>query len=109
MAKRFNDFIQRKKEIGVLYQHTLAGNDICGKCIYRRPWQNLCSKFNKPIEKRTHGGMYIGIDGKNHSGFYHLPCEECLNYKIQECDLNYYINSYKKKFPNRIIQEVSND
>ena len=96
MGKRFDEFIQHKKEIGVLYQHTFAGNDICGNCIYRRPWQNLCSKFKKSIQKR----------GQANGGFHHIPCEECLNYKIQECDLNYYINSYKKKFPSRKISEV---
>ena len=52
MGKRFDEFIQHKKEIGVLYQHTFAGNDICGNCIYRRPWQNLCSKFKKKVFKK---------------------------------------------------------
>ena len=96
MGKRLDEFIQHKKEIGILYQHTFAGNDICGNCIYRRPWQNLCSKFKKCIQKR----------GQANGEFHHIPCEECLNYKIQECDLNYYINSYKKKFSSRKISEV---
>ena len=52
--------------------------------------------LKKSIQKR----------GQANGGFHHIPCEECLNYKIQECDLNYYINSYKKKFPNRKISEV---
>lgn len=103
MGKRFNEYIERKIANGTLYQHTLAGNDICGNCIYRRPWQNLCSKFNKPIEKRTHGGRYIGIDGRKHNGFYHLPCQECLNYKIQKCDVQYYVNAYKKRNPYKVI------
>lgn len=103
MGKRFNEYIERKISKGTLYQHTLAGNDVCGNCIYRRPWQNLCSKFNKPIEKRTHGGRYTGIDGRKHNGFYHLPCQECLNYKIQRCDVQYYINAYKKRNPYKLI------
>lgn len=93
MPKKFNEFIERKIQNKTLYQHTLAGNDICNNCIYRRPWQNFCSKFNKKIQKI----------GQRNNGFHHLPCQECLNYQIQKCDIQYYINSYKKKFPNREI------
>ena len=96
MAKMFNDFIQRKIQLGVLYQHTFKGNDICGNCIYRRPFQNFCRKFNKKIQKV----------GQSNGGFHHSPCENCLKYKIQKIDINYYINSYKRKFPNREIGEI---
>ena len=96
MGKRFDEFIKRKKENGILYQHTLAGNDICGSCIYRKAWLNKCTKFNKKIQKI----------GQRNGGFHHLPCKECLSYKIQNIDLNYYINAYKKRFPNRKINEV---
>lgn len=93
MGKRFNEYIERKISTGTLYQHTLAGNDICGNCIYRRPWQNLCSKFNKPIQKI----------GQRNRGFHHLPCTECLNYKIQKCDIQYYVNVYKKRNPYKVV------
>ena len=96
MSKRFNEFIEHKKETGVLYQHTFAGNDICGKCIYRMPWQDFCRKFKKSIRRVN----------QINKGFHHLPCKECLAYGIQKEDLQYYINSYKKKYPNRIVDEV---
>lgn len=103
MGKRFNEFIERKVSNGILYQHTLAGNNICGSCVYRRPWQNLCSKFNRSIEKKTHGGRYYSTDGNTYNGFYHLPCEECLNYKIKKSDIQYYINVYKKRNPYKVV------
>ena len=103
MPKRFDDFIDRKIANGILYQHTFAGNDICGKCIYRRPWQNLCAKFNKKIEKVTQGQRWYDRTGKTHNAFHHLPCQECLNYKIQKCDIQYYINAYKKKNPYKVV------
>ena len=105
MGKRFDEFIQRKKELGVLYQHTFTGNDICGNCIYRKPWQDICAKFNKQIERKNQGNSYYDRKGNWQHAFHHLPCEECLSYKIQKQDLQYYINSYKKKFPNRKISE----
>lgn len=89
-AQRQRDFeyaINRKIESGVLYQHTFAGNDICGNCKYRYAWQDKCSKFNKKIQKI----------GQKNKGFHHLPCSECLQYKIQDCDIIYFKNSYKNK------------
>jgi hypothetical protein len=89
-ASRQRDFeyaMKQKFKNGKLYQHTFAGNDICGGCAYRLAWQNKCSKFNKPIQKV----------GQYNRGFHHLPCSECLEYKIQECDINYFTKSYENR------------
>lgn len=83
----FEHAMSEKFKSGVLYQHTFAGNDICGNCNYRFAWQNKCSKFNKAIQKI----------GQGNKGFHHLPCAECLGYKIQESDINYFKNSYKNR------------
>ena len=85
--KRFEEFLRLKIEGGTLFQHTFAGNDICGNCNYRFAFQDKCSKFNKKIAKV----------GQRNAGFHHLPCTECLEYKIQECDINYFKRSYKNK------------
>lgn len=91
MGKHFDNYIENITRNNTLYQHTFRGNDICGRCIYRRAWQNRCAKFNATIERVNQGN----------GGFHHLPCTQCLDYTLQKCDLQYYINSYKKKFPER--------
>lgn len=89
-AQKQRDFeyaMNRKIESGVLYQHTFAGDNICGGCRYRFAWQDKCSKFNEAIQK---------IKQRN-GGFHHLPCAECLVYKIQQCDINYLFKKNKKE------------
>lgn len=86
-SKRFEEALKLKIEKGTLYQHTFAGNDICGNCNYRYAFQDKCSKFNKKIQKV----------GQRNGGFHHLPCQECLSYKIQQQDINYFRMSYKNK------------
>lgn len=103
MGKRFDEYIKRKISNGILYQHTLADKNICGRCIYRKPWQNWCSKFNKKIEKVNQSGKYFDKNMNICSAFHHLPCKECLSYKIQKCDIQYYINAFKKKNPYKLI------
>lgn len=89
-TQRQRDFeftMKQKLESGTLYQHTFAGNNICGNCNYRFAWQSKCSKFNKEIQKVEQGNR----------GFHHLPCIECLEYKIQACDINYFKSSYNSR------------
>ena len=85
--KDFEYFLERKLGSGVLYQKCFSDRKICGACSYRRAWQNTCAKFNKSIQKV----------GQRNGGFHHLPCVDCLEYTIQQSDLDYFTNCYKNR------------
>ena len=80
--------LNKKIESGTLYYKTMTdGRAICGRCNYRGWRTNTCRKFMKQIKRvqQTNGG------------FHHLPCAECLNYKLTEQDINYIKRCYEYK------------
>lgn len=92
IQRDFEDAMERKLESGTLYQKTVNGNNICGGCIYRQAWTNKCSKFKKSIARRE----------QHNTGFHHLPCNECLSYKIQKSDIDYFKKKEKTKMKLKI-------
>ena len=79
--------MKKKMESGILYYITHETNiAICSNCDYRGWKSNTCRKFWKPIKRVNH----------SKGGFYHLPCEECLKYKITQQDINYFTNVYNR-------------
>lgn len=84
----FEYMLNKKIESGTLYYKTMTdGRAICGRCNYRGWRTNTCRKFMKQIKRvqQTNGG------------FHHLPCAECLNYKLTEQDINYIKRCYEYK------------
>lgn len=80
--------LNKKIETGTLY-HTAfrTGRKVCNNCNYRGAWSDTCKKFNKKIKRIN----------QSNGGFHHEPCEECLNYKIQQQDINYIRACYERK------------
>ena len=89
MSKADFEYVLNKKiESGTLYYKTITdGRAICGRCNYRGWRTNTCRKFMKQIKRVQHAN----------GGFYHLPCAECLNYKLTEQDINYIKRCYEYK------------
>lgn len=83
----FEYMLNKKIESGTLYYTTMANNKICGRCNYRGWQTNTCRKFFKKIERVN----------QTNGGFHHLPCVECLNYKITQQDINYIKKCYDYK------------
>jgi hypothetical protein len=83
----FEYMLNKKIEAGTLYYTTFNGKFVCNRCNYRGAWTDTCRKFNKKIKK---------INQAN-GGFHHEPCQECLNYKLQQQDINYIRSCYNRK------------
>ena len=79
----FKYFLEKLIERNHLYVSTIN----CANCRYRSPWNNFCRKFLTSIEK---------VNQRN-GGFHHKPCEQCINYKITQQDIDYLIYRYCKK------------
>ena len=84
----FEYHLNKKIESGHLY-HTAfqTGNKVCDKCPFRNPWDNKCRKFNASIKKIN----------QSNGGFHHEPCKECLEYKIQQSDIDYIRKRYESR------------
>ena len=88
----FEYMLNKKNESGTLYYTTITDHKaICGRCNYRGWRTDTCRKFLKKIKRVQ----------QSNGGFHHLPCQECLNYKLTQQDINYikkcYENNRSKK------------
>lgn len=82
----FEYMLNKKIESGTLYHTAFAtGRKICNNCNYRSPFADTCKKFKCSIKRIN----------QSNGGFHHEPCKECLEYKIQQIDINYIKQCYE--------------